>query len=394
MVLKRMWGFVCQPANQKIIFDKEEIVMRKEFTHSHKSDFFPNHSVEKFGMVSALRTFRGQSLMNGSEKIGVLQRTLFFILCSLFFCVANAQSQSMPQRVDEASQPASSTAVEGYPQYGLQDILVCTGDSITRGYGLAFPSSEGYVSRLSVLTGINTVNTGVDGVLSGYGAQMIDYYLDQYKPQTLTIYYGNNDACNISTADVIFNLRHMVDHCLAYGTRPILATLGPQFYDAASRNPCILDINEGIRLLAAEKKITVADIGSVLWGQQDYFIDWIHPNSAGHAIIADTFFRAINSCYGISPLSESFQGSGGTGSVSVTTCSTCLACSWTAKSNAEWITVTGSGSGVGSGTVSYQVALNNTGSERTGTLTIARNTFTVIQKKVPALNFLILLLDE
>ena len=276
------------------------------------------------------------------------------IIASLFLYVAHAQSQS------------------------LQGIIVSTGDSITRGWGLASPA-EGYVSRLSVLTGINTVNLGVDGAESWYGSQMIGTWLNQYKPQNLTIYYGNNDAGHYYTEFVISNLRDMVDACLAYGTRPILATLGPQFGAYEWRQPYILDINQGIRQLAAEKGIPVADIAIALWGNPSYFLsDGIHPNSAGHAIIADTFFQAINQCaYGISPISESFQHSGGTGSVSVTAGTACS--SWTAVSNADWITVTGGSSGVGSGTVSYQVAFNNTGSDRTGALTIAGKTFTVFQ---------------
>ena len=52
-------------------------------------------------------------------------------------------------------------------------------------------------------------------------------------------------------------------------------------------------------------------------------------------------------------------------------------CAWTATANVAWITVTSS-SGSGNGTVSYSVAAN-TGTARTGTLTIAGQTFTVNQ---------------
>ena len=69
-------------------------------------------------------------------------------------------------------------------------------------------------------------------------------------------------------------------------------------------------------------------------------------------------------------------------------------CSWTAVSHVDWIVVMEASGGAGSGTVSYRVAYNNTGRERTGALTIAGETFTLSQKKVPSLNFLNLLLDE
>ena len=52
---------------------------------------------------------------------------------------------------------------------------------------------------------------------------------------------------------------------------------------------------------------------------------------------------------------------------------------WTASSNNPWITVTSGSSGSGAGTVGYSVA-SNSGSARTGTITIAGQTFTVSQQ--------------
>ena len=55
-----------------------------------------------------------------------------------------------------------------------------------------------------------------------------------------------------------------------------------------------------------------------------------------------------------------------------------MACNWTAISNTSWITITLGNSGSGNGTVSYSV-LANTSSSRTGTMTIAGQTVTVVQ---------------
>ena len=82
--------------------------------------------------------------------------------------------------------------------------------------------------------------------------------------------------------------------------------------------------------------------------------------------------------YGISPTSASPSAGGGisTGTVYVTATD---GCAWTASSNALWITITSGTSGTGSGPVGYSVAANNTGSQRSGTLTIAGKTFTFTQ---------------
>jgi len=81
--------------------------------------------------------------------------------------------------------------------------------------------------------------------------------------------------------------------------------------------------------------------------------------------------------YSISSSSQSFMSSAGTGSVNVTTTS---GCNWTATSNAtSWLTITYGSSGSGNGTVSYSVAANSGTTSRTGTITIAGQTFTVTQ---------------
>jgi hypothetical protein len=80
--------------------------------------------------------------------------------------------------------------------------------------------------------------------------------------------------------------------------------------------------------------------------------------------------------YNLSSLNASFSGGSGNGSLSVTTQSGCV---WQATSNADWITITSGSNGNGSGVVGYFVAANNNAAPRTGTLTIARQTFTVTQ---------------
>ena len=53
---------------------------------------------------------------------------------------------------------------------------------------------------------------------------------------------------------------------------------------------------------------------------------------------------------------------------------------WEAKSNCDWITITGDTEGAGSASIAYQVAANPTVVPRTGTLTIAGLTYTVTQE--------------
>jgi IgA Peptidase M64/Viral BACON domain/Putative binding domain, N-terminal len=74
--------------------------------------------------------------------------------------------------------------------------------------------------------------------------------------------------------------------------------------------------------------------------------------------------------------SQFFTMNGGDGSVNVLTTG---GCGWAAVSNASWIVITSANSGNGNGVVTYAVRENFTASARTGTLTIAGLTFTVVQ---------------
>ena len=100
----------------------------------------------------------------------------------------------------------------------------------------------------------------------------------------------------------------------------------------------------------------------------------------GTMTIAGQTFTATQEgacAYTISPISQSFSSSGGTGSVAVTASSS--SCSWTAVSNAIWITITSDNSGTGNGTVAYSVSTNTGTTLRTGTMIIAGQGFTVTQ---------------
>src|SRR5262249_48589680 len=58
-------------------------------------------------------------------------------------------------------------------------------------------------------------------------------------------------------------------------------------------------------------------------------------------------------------------------------------CGWQAIPNDPWLSITSGASGVGNGTVGYHVAVNATGNPRSGTITIAGQTFTVNQSNLP-----------
>ena len=96
-------------------------------------------------------------------------------------------------------------------------------------------------------------------------------------------------------------------------------------------------------------------------------------------LVLDVVGFTLPTCsYSLSSSSASVGPGSGSGTVSVTVTAG-SGCTWTASSNAGWLTVTSGGSGSGNGTVGYSFAANAGTSTLVGTLTIAGQTFTVTQ---------------
>lgn len=82
------------------------------------------------------------------------------------------------------------------------------------------------------------------------------------------------------------------------------------------------------------------------------------------------------SLFTLASLSKAFAANGGSGSVNVTGPA---GPAWTAVSNDPWIIVNNPGPGTGNGTVSYTVNINVASTNRSGSITIANQTFNILQ---------------
>ncbi len=88
-----------------------------------------------------------------------------------------------------------------------------------------------------------------------------------------------------------------------------------------------------------------------------------------------------NPCnFNVTPPTINIANSSTTGNVTIS--SALGQCTWSARSNADWINITSGANGSGNGSVAYQVAPNTTSTTRTGTLTVAGQTITVTQSGI------------
>ncbi len=84
--------------------------------------------------------------------------------------------------------------------------------------------------------------------------------------------------------------------------------------------------------------------------------------------------------FAVSPETDSFAVSGGTGTVNVSAFS--QTCPWETVNNLDWVSVTSGPTGTGDGTVQFTVSPNSGAESRSGSLTIAGRSFTIAQAGV------------
>ncbi|PGH38576.1 MAG: hypothetical protein CRN43_14255, partial [Candidatus Nephrothrix sp. EaCA] len=83
-------------------------------------------------------------------------------------------------------------------------------------------------------------------------------------------------------------------------------------------------------------------------------------------------------------LSKTVTSAAGSDEIATTAGSSCASASWTAVSNADWLTFTGGArNAAGTGNIGYSYAANTTADLRTGTITVAAQTYTVTQAPPP-----------
>ena len=107
----------------------------------------------------------------------------------------------------------------------------------------------------------------------------------------------------------------------------------------------------------------------------------VNGGISSNTVEVDCLTGAPACTYSLNSTSTSVAGSASNGSVNVTTQP---GCTWTAISNASWLTVAQGSGGAGSGAAGFSIAANP-GGARIGTLTIAGITYTVNQAPVPAM---------
>jgi acyl-CoA thioesterase-1 len=181
------------------------------------------------------------------------------------------------------------------PAAGAERVLVVLGDSLTAGLGVApdeaFPAllearlrREGFAYRV--------VNAGVSGDTTAGGRRRLDWVL-RAQPDVVVVALGANDGLRALPLDALRdNLTAIVTRLRAAGARVLLAGMrlppnyGTEYASGFARAFAEVARATSVPLLPF---LLEGVAGNPALNQAD----GIHPNPAGHRIMADTVWRAV-----------------------------------------------------------------------------------------------------
>jgi lysophospholipase L1-like esterase len=190
-------------------------------------------------------------------------------------------------------------------------VYLSSGDSISQGFG----SSDGQGYRALLQTRLEDYFTRATlRYLGGGGGTTIDAVaringdLASVRPAFTLLQWGVNDwqlaACQddplAAGCHLEANYRTLVRSVKAAQSLPCLATITPANVAAGAppgRNLWVKTVNDMIRRIARDEGILLVDHEAAFTAQANLaplFTDQVHPNDAGYALVADTYFRALS----------------------------------------------------------------------------------------------------
>jgi lysophospholipase L1-like esterase len=184
--------------------------------------------------------------------------------------------------------------------------IVCHGDSLTEGPDLA--KNDTWPVLVQKALNINVLNSGISGDTTG--GLLSRFYSDviRHRPDMVIIVGGTNDLWwDLSINVIQSNIFAMACQALYHGITPVIGLPLPVHVEAARRQDmlapvcgyeaCIKKMSELVKALSksAEKtEVLCLDFYHAFFdrhgnvSEKYFFEDGLHPNKAGHRLMAET----------------------------------------------------------------------------------------------------------
>lgn len=169
--------------------------------------------------------------------------------------------------------------------------VLALGDSLTAAHGVS--PAEAWPALLSELTGWEVINGGVSGDTSEGGLQRLPALLDEHRPMLVLVTLGGNDMLRrLPQEQTVANLGRIIAQVRAHGAKAVLvATPKPSLAGAAFG---ALSPADFYRALARDQQVPlIEDPMADVLSDAKLKADQLHPNAAGHALLAKKLLAAL-----------------------------------------------------------------------------------------------------
>ena len=169
--------------------------------------------------------------------------------------------------------------------------VLALGDSLTAPHGVQ--PQEAWPTLLARKTGWQVINGGVSGNTSAQALERLPALLEEHQPQLVLVSLGGNDMLRKQPqSQTVANLVRMIDLSRAKGARAVLlATPKPSITGAVFNSLSAADFYAEV---AKEQKVPlIEDALAEVLSNTDLKSDQLHPNAAGHALLATKIFEAL-----------------------------------------------------------------------------------------------------
>ncbi len=200
----------------------------------------------------------------------MIKKTLLILLAALIF-LAGYRIFVAPPQTQEGPIPYNT--------------VICFGDSLT--YGTGADQGKDYPSQLSEMIAKPVINAGVPGDTTARALKRLQRDVLARSPDMVLITLGGNDLKNGVGKDIAFgNLKRIVESIQKQGARVIIGGLKFPLRDRG--------FARGYKNLADQTgAVLIPNILDDIFGNRKLMSDPIHPNDNGYKIMAERFFKAM-----------------------------------------------------------------------------------------------------
>jgi lysophospholipase L1-like esterase len=170
-------------------------------------------------------------------------------------------------------------------------VVLALGDSLTAGAGVN--TDEAWPALLAIDTQWNVINGGVSGNTSFEALQRLPSLLAQYDPVLVIVTLGGNDMLQQHPVqEIVANLNEIISQCRRHNAKIVLlATPKPSPIGAVFQHLSAPDFYKSVA--DAQHVPLINDTMAEVLSEPELKVDALHPNAAGHRLLADKLLEEL-----------------------------------------------------------------------------------------------------